>query len=168
MMRAVFLVLLITSPCICSVGSSAPAQNQDLNVAQLAEILGVTTWRIPVSKPLGHDLAAGLLFLPAGSVYEQSKFNLYADKLRITGRQQVLFVVRERDDGFVQIGIKTPQGSTSRKFLPPRSWTTSISYPVDEIEPFADKLVLMRFLDENNSPVAAIAYWFERTKPPGP
>ncbi len=161
-MRRALLILLITLACMCSVAGSAHAENEDLTVAELAEILDVRTWRVPITIPPGHDLAAGFVFLPAGSLYERSKCSLHAEKLGIIGRHRVLFVVRERDDGHIEIAIMTPQGSTIREFLPPLSWTGSLSYSVKKIEPLADKLVLMRFLGENDSPVAAIAYWFEK------
>lgn len=162
-MRRGILVLLIAAVCMSSVVGTANAQNEDLTVAELADILGVATWRVPITIPPGHDLVAAFILLPTGAVYERSKCNLYADRLRIVGRRQVLLVVRERDDGHIEISMKTPQGSTSREFLPPRSWTTSLHYSVEKIEPLANRLVLMRYLDADGSPVAAIAYWLERT-----
>lgn len=157
-MRRGIVVVVIASAWMFCLGRSAHTQNKDLGVDELAEILRVATWRVPINIPLAHDLAAGLILLPTGTVHEQSKVNLYADRLRIVGRHPVLFVVRERDDGYVEISMKTAQGSTRGKFLPPRSWTVSVSYPADKIESFADKLVLVRFLDGDGAAVAAIAY----------
>jgi hypothetical protein len=145
-----------------------------LTVDELASILGVTTWRVQLTLPAGHDLAAGLVFLPAGSVYEPSKLNLYGERLgivsRVVGHRQVLFVVRQRDDGHVQMTVLTAQeGSSSREFSPPRLPGVSITYPVEKIERLAgNKHVLMRFDGEDGSPVAAFAYWFEPAESSSP
>lgn len=137
----------------------------DLTVNELASILGVTTWRMQIAVAAGHELTAGLVLLPEGSVYEPSKLTLGFKIFPVVGRRQVLFVVRKHDDGRVEITMMTAQdGSSSREFLPPRSADLSVTQRLEKIERLADKNVLMRVFDENGSAVAAVAYWFDHAE----